>query len=55
MICTDSYYSNLPKPPPYHPNCRCTYSDFILPDDGGGEEILEKKYFMVTYKIRKNK
>lgn len=48
MKCVDSY-------PPFHPNCRCVYPEFIiLDDDDGGEEIQEKKYFIIIYrKVRK--
>ena len=55
MKCADSYSLCLPKHPPYHPNCRCSYPEFIiLDDDGGGEEIHEKKYFIIIYrKMRK--
>jgi len=53
MRCHNNYFLDLPKYPPYHPNCRCFYPEFIVPDDDGGEERYEKKYFMIIYKKTK--
>ena len=53
MKCTSNLFLRLPEHPPYHPNCRCHHPKFIIPDGDGGEEIHEKKYFVIIYKKKK--